>query len=126
MINLWYSLVILVKSPLWIVLWCFKHKFAAVSLVVILVAIVALGSFNSQVSNKTEPAKAEVPVYASVAIPPTIYIGVTPSRIYYVQAYKAITPTSALLTDYYTWDGLKWAHRTTPPLEAKEIRIEKR
>ncbi len=120
-----YMFIILIKSPFWILQWGLKHRGIMVVGVVAIVAVIAIGSFsNNQDGKTTVTANQAIPDYA-VNTPPTTYIGLTPSRIYYIQAYQQIGTNHALLTDYYSWNGKVWEHAKYD-LDAPNIRIEKR
>jgi len=114
-----YILVIVVKSPLWFLQWLFKRKGLALIAIVVVAVLIGVNVYK----NRTSASDIEIPSYQRIA-PQTIYVGVTPTRVYYLNSYRS-EDDYTILTDFFTFDKDKW-ERQTQPLQIKTIQISKR
>jgi hypothetical protein len=114
-----YVLIILIKSPIWILQWLLARKMLLV--IVVVGVVIVIGS--SIYSSKVDPKPEAHPYQKNV--PKTIYVVQTPSRYYYVNAYR-IEGEYLVLSDFYSY-GKEWEKQKIElPLKLSQTNIIKR
>jgi hypothetical protein len=121
--------VLAVKSPLLILEWLFKHRGLMLVALIVIVAIVGIGTFNRNNSPAAVTTTVPLPSYQQTApaIENAPWVIETSSYLFYVNVYND-TAGEIVLQDYYVYESGKWKHHTDPlPLKPfGEARISPR
>ena len=127
MMTLLAIIVLIIKSPVIIVGYFFKHKAFLVVVVIIVGAVFLIGYFNKQTSQLNIAVESYQRIAPSIQQAPRVVQ--TNSRVYYV-ATMSDDGQVLTLTNYYVYDKNEWQNVSLPlPLDRDifgEIKIYNR
>lgn len=112
-LNILAILVIILKSPYYILRYALKHKGLALGCVILIVGIIII----SNVRGGTDKNANSTPIPAYQIIAPAVNlapsVGTTSSRVYYIASYQK-TPGIVTLTKFYDYNKKAWKLNTMP------------